>query len=72
LRPQLFFFFCQCGKSAFARISKAWTPTNQSIPHNVARRLVTRDGETPVVRALSIDMNFGASDLQYVFVLFFA
>ncbi|KAJ3569322.1 hypothetical protein NP233_g5127 [Leucocoprinus birnbaumii] len=55
-----------CGKSAFARIAKAWVPADQSIPPSVARRLVRRDGETPQVHALSVDVNFGAeSDTKY-------
>ncbi|KXN88374.1 hypothetical protein AN958_07417 [Leucoagaricus sp. SymC.cos] len=50
-----------CGKSSFARISKAWIPTDQSIPSSVAKRLVKRDGETPVVKAVSIDLDFNAT-----------
>lgn len=55
-----------CGKSAFARISKAWIPTDQSIPPSVARRLVRRDGETPQVKAITVDVDFGAdSDARH-------
>ncbi|KAJ3573067.1 hypothetical protein NP233_g2672 [Leucocoprinus birnbaumii] len=49
-----------CGKSAFARITKMWIPADQSIPASVSRRLVRRDGETPQVKALNVDVNFGA------------
>jgi len=61
----------QCGSSPFARISKAWTPTNQSIPQNVARRLAARaaGGGTPVVRALSVDVDFGANDARYAIAI---
>ncbi|KAG5638044.1 hypothetical protein H0H81_002164 [Sphagnurus paluster] len=51
-----------CGKSAFARISRAWIPEDQSIPANVASRLVRRDGSSPQVQALALDTNFGAID----------
>ncbi|KAG7090279.1 hypothetical protein E1B28_011876 [Marasmius oreades] len=51
-----------CGKSAFARISKAWVPEDQSIPASLAKRLVRRDGAPPVVKALRIDTDFGAAD----------
>ncbi|KAJ3561090.1 hypothetical protein NP233_g10411 [Leucocoprinus birnbaumii] len=49
-----------CGKSAFARISNIYIPTNQSIPASVSRRLVTRDetGTKPQVKAISVDTDF--------------
>ncbi|KAJ7348268.1 hypothetical protein DFH08DRAFT_698175 [Mycena albidolilacea] len=51
-----------CGANAFARISKAWVPDDQSIPTSVRRGLVRRSGKVPVVKALSIDTNFEAVD----------
>ncbi|KAJ7746534.1 hypothetical protein B0H14DRAFT_2406458 [Mycena olivaceomarginata] len=51
-----------CGANAFARISKAWVPDDQSIPTSVRRGLVRRSGKVPVVKALSIDTNFDAVD----------
>ncbi|KAJ3569321.1 hypothetical protein NP233_g5126 [Leucocoprinus birnbaumii] len=49
-----------CGKSAFARISKIYVPTDQSIPASIARRLLIRGGTgtKPKVKAISIDMDF--------------
>ncbi|KAJ7474872.1 hypothetical protein FB451DRAFT_1088510 [Mycena latifolia] len=51
-----------CGSSAFARVSKAWVPEDQSIPSSIAARLVRRDGTQPQVKALSLDTNFNAVD----------
>ncbi|KAJ7476701.1 hypothetical protein FB451DRAFT_986867, partial [Mycena latifolia] len=51
-----------CGSSAFARISKAWVPDDQSIPGSVQARIVRRDGKQPVVKALALDTNFDAVD----------
>ncbi|KAJ7437978.1 hypothetical protein B0H11DRAFT_1753194 [Mycena galericulata] len=51
-----------CGASAFARISNAWVPSDQSIPASVKARVVRRSGTPPVVKALSIDTNFDAVD----------
>ncbi|KAJ7491365.1 hypothetical protein B0H11DRAFT_1007727 [Mycena galericulata] len=51
-----------CGASAFARISNAWVPADQSIPASVKARVVRRSGTPPVVKALSIDTNFDAVD----------
>ncbi|KAG7086957.1 hypothetical protein E1B28_002874 [Marasmius oreades] len=51
-----------CGKSAFARVSKAWVSEDQSIPATVAKRLVRRDGAPPVVKALRLDTDFAAAD----------
>ncbi|KAJ7719169.1 hypothetical protein B0H14DRAFT_2412305 [Mycena olivaceomarginata] len=51
-----------CGGSAFARVSKAWVPEDQSIPSSIAARLVRRDGTQPQVKALSLDTDFGAAD----------
>ncbi|GLB45261.1 putative expressed protein [Lyophyllum shimeji] len=53
-----------CGKSAFARVSRAWVPDDQSIPIDVARRLVRRQGTQPKVQALAIDTNFAAVDFS--------
>ncbi|KAF7304739.1 hypothetical protein MKEN_01188000 [Mycena kentingensis (nom. inval.)] len=49
-----------CGASAFARISRAWIPEDQSIPSDIAKRLVRRAGAPPVVKALAIDTNWDA------------
>ncbi|KAJ2912665.1 hypothetical protein MD484_g7761, partial [Candolleomyces efflorescens] len=52
----------RCGENAFAHISRAWVPADQSIPEQIARRLVRRDGVTPEVKALHIDTDFAAAD----------
>ncbi|KAF7325638.1 hypothetical protein MKEN_00413600 [Mycena kentingensis (nom. inval.)] len=49
-----------CGKSAFARVSKAWVPEDQSIPTDIAKRLVRRAGVPPIVKALRLDTNWEA------------
>ncbi|TFK26040.1 hypothetical protein FA15DRAFT_589233 [Coprinopsis marcescibilis] len=51
-----------CGSNAFAHISRAWDPEDQSIPSSIAKRLVRRDGEAPQVRALRIDTDFAKVD----------
>ncbi|KAJ7166831.1 hypothetical protein C8R46DRAFT_1351084 [Mycena filopes] len=51
-----------CGASAFARISDAWVPADQSIPASIQARIVRRDGTPPVVKALALDVNFSAVD----------
>ncbi|KAF8988454.1 hypothetical protein BDQ17DRAFT_1257650 [Cyathus striatus] len=51
-----------CGKGAFARVAKAWTPADQSIPSSISRRIVRRDGVQPQVQALTLDTNFSAAD----------
>lgn len=51
-----------CGSNAFAHISRAWVPEDQSIPQNIAKRLVRRDGVEPEVKALRLDTNFAAAD----------
>ncbi|KAF8073317.1 hypothetical protein FPV67DRAFT_1409522 [Lyophyllum atratum] len=51
-----------CGKSAFARISKAWVPKDQSVPKDVAHSLIRRQGVQPKVQALALDTNFAAVD----------
>lgn len=48
-----------CGKSAFARVAKAWTPEDQSLPASIAKRLVHRDIQ-PEVKALTLDTDFEA------------
>ncbi|THU98958.1 hypothetical protein K435DRAFT_795246 [Dendrothele bispora CBS 962.96] len=49
-----------CGKSAFARVAKAWIPDDQSIPSNIAARVVRRDGNAPQVKALALDTDFSS------------
>ncbi|KAG5640821.1 hypothetical protein DXG03_006893 [Asterophora parasitica] len=51
-----------CGKSAFARVSRAWVPEDQSIPQDIARRLVKRQDAVPEVKALALDTDFDAID----------
>ncbi|KAF5376725.1 hypothetical protein D9615_007807 [Tricholomella constricta] len=51
-----------CGKSAFARVARAWVPKDQSLPADVARRIVRRSGVQPLVMALTLDTNFAAMD----------
>lgn len=51
-----------CGKNAFARISRAWVPEDQSIPASIAGKIVRRDGSQPEVKALALDTNFEAVD----------
>ncbi|KAJ7479627.1 hypothetical protein FB451DRAFT_1448692 [Mycena latifolia] len=53
-----------CGANAFARVSKAWVPDDQSIPASITARLVRRDGKPPVVKALAIDTDFDQVDWQ--------
>ncbi|KDR73200.1 hypothetical protein GALMADRAFT_212663 [Galerina marginata CBS 339.88] len=49
-----------CGKSAFAVITKAWTPQDQTIPANVASSLTRRDGAQPDVKGLHLDTSFSS------------
>ncbi|KAG5641231.1 hypothetical protein DXG03_005688 [Asterophora parasitica] len=49
-----------CGKSAFARVAKTWVPKDQTIPADVAPRIVRRSGAQPLVVALTLDTNFAA------------
>ncbi|KAG7441408.1 uncharacterized protein BT62DRAFT_937177 [Guyanagaster necrorhizus] len=49
-----------CGENAFARVARAWDPEDQSLPSDVAARVVRRDGTTPPVKALALDTNFAA------------
>ncbi|PBK81699.1 hypothetical protein ARMGADRAFT_1020065 [Armillaria gallica] len=51
-----------CGQNAFARVARAWDPEDQSLPSNVAARVVRRDGTTPPVKALALDVNFAATN----------
>ncbi|KAF9256761.1 hypothetical protein L218DRAFT_1022795 [Marasmius fiardii PR-910] len=51
-----------CGKSAFAHITKAWDSEDQSIPETLARRIIRRGGTPPIVKALHLDTNFTAAD----------
>ncbi|KAJ7680190.1 hypothetical protein B0H14DRAFT_3062513 [Mycena olivaceomarginata] len=55
-----------CGANAFARVSKFWVPDDQSIPSLIKTRLIRRDGNPPVVKALAIDTNFDAVDWSKV------
>ncbi|KAI5116443.1 hypothetical protein M0805_008630 [Coniferiporia weirii] len=47
----------ECGTGPFARVANAWVPEDQAIPAGMRSRLLRR-GVTPVVYALSIDMDF--------------
>ncbi|KAK0220849.1 hypothetical protein EDD85DRAFT_863679 [Armillaria nabsnona] len=51
-----------CGQNAFARVARAWDPEDQSLPSDVAARVVRRDGTTPPVKALALDTNFAATN----------
>lgn len=51
-----------CGQNAFARVASAWDPEDQSLPSDVAARVVRRDGTTPPVKALALDVNFAATN----------
>lgn len=53
----------QCHKSPFARVSKAWVHADQSIPDNIQKRIVRRDGAPPPqVKGLSLDTKFSNID----------
>ncbi|RXW20042.1 hypothetical protein EST38_g5798 [Candolleomyces aberdarensis] len=56
----------RCGQNAFAHISRAWVPEDQSIPENIARRLVRRGGVQPEVKALHIDTDFASADTSQI------
>ena len=58
----------QCGKGPFARVARAWTPEDQSIPNPVVARLRRRDGTIPTVRALSLDTQFNRTSDMCVYV----
>ncbi|KAJ2912659.1 hypothetical protein MD484_g7751, partial [Candolleomyces efflorescens] len=60
-----------CGKNAFAHISRAWVPKDQSIPARVASRLNKRDA-LPEVQALHIDADFAAVDTSKIGTVHFA
>ncbi|KAF7319637.1 hypothetical protein HMN09_00304100 [Mycena chlorophos] len=51
-----------CGPNAFARISSASIPTNQTIPASVEGKLSRRNGWRPQVKSLTLDTNFAAVD----------
>ncbi|KAF7378215.1 hypothetical protein MSAN_00246200 [Mycena sanguinolenta] len=51
-----------CGKGPFARVQKSWIPADQSMPADIAARIVRRDGSQPQVQALTLDTNFTAVD----------
>ncbi|KAF9033963.1 hypothetical protein BDZ89DRAFT_1062728 [Hymenopellis radicata] len=46
-----------CGSNAFARVAKAWTPTDQTVPTRLARR-----ADPQAVRALTLDTDFASAD----------
>jgi len=47
-----------CGKMPFAMIAKSWVHANQSIPASMKSKIARRDGATPTVQGLSVDMEF--------------
>ncbi|THU98960.1 hypothetical protein K435DRAFT_964635 [Dendrothele bispora CBS 962.96] len=44
-----------CGRSSFARVTKAWTPADQSVPPSIAPQVVKRDASAPLVHAVTLD-----------------
>ncbi|KAF4610324.1 hypothetical protein D9613_010280 [Agrocybe pediades] len=50
-----------CGKSAFAVVTKAYTPQDQSIPSNVSASITRRDGSQPKVHGLQLSTNFASA-----------
>ncbi|EJD01945.1 uncharacterized protein FOMMEDRAFT_168526 [Fomitiporia mediterranea MF3/22] len=50
-----------CGRTPFARVSRAWISEDQVIPAHVRSKLKKRDGNLPPVHALSLDTDFGKS-----------
>ncbi|KAH8810481.1 hypothetical protein DL96DRAFT_1685532 [Flagelloscypha sp. PMI_526] len=51
-----------CGQNAFGRIGRAWISEDQTVPQDIARRLVRRAGAPPQVRGVAIDTDFAAID----------
>ncbi|KAK7457182.1 hypothetical protein VKT23_010481 [Stygiomarasmius scandens] len=51
-----------CGRSAFARVARSWVPDDQSIPSNIAARVVRRDGSSSQVKALALDTDFSSGN----------
>ncbi|KAF7292106.1 hypothetical protein MIND_01237300 [Mycena indigotica] len=50
-----------CGKGPFARIARAWVPTDQSIPSSIAARIARRQEDAqPQVKALRFDTDFSS------------
>ncbi|KAF4602956.1 hypothetical protein EYR38_003360 [Pleurotus pulmonarius] len=49
-----------CGRGPFAYISKAWTPEDWSISSDVRSRIVRRDGQALLIRALRINTDLGS------------
>ncbi|KLO13395.1 hypothetical protein SCHPADRAFT_366949 [Schizopora paradoxa] len=47
-----------CGQGPFARVSKHWTPNNQSLPTSAASKFRRSDGTIPQIHMLDIDANF--------------
>ncbi|KAF9563481.1 hypothetical protein CPC08DRAFT_705969 [Agrocybe pediades] len=50
-----------CGKSAFAVVTKAYTPQDQSIPSNVSASITRRDGSQPKVHGLQLSTSFASA-----------
>ncbi|KAG2004239.1 hypothetical protein CC2G_002816 [Coprinopsis cinerea AmutBmut pab1-1] len=61
-----------CGSNAFAHVSRAWVPEDQSIPEHISKRLVRRNGVQPEVKALHLDTDFGALDTARIGTVYFA
>ena len=54
----------QCGQGPFARVSKYWTPNNQS--DSATSKFKRSDGTTPQIHMLEIDANFTQSSSKSV------
>ncbi|TDL21135.1 hypothetical protein BD410DRAFT_840835 [Rickenella mellea] len=51
-----------CLKVPFARVARAWVPSDQSIPMSIAHRIMRRqNGDIPQVQALTLDTNWTAA-----------
>ncbi|KAF8961154.1 hypothetical protein BDZ97DRAFT_1226986 [Flammula alnicola] len=51
-----------CGKSAFAVVTRAYLPQDQSIPSNVSSALARRAGSNTTVQGLQLSTNFSSVD----------
>ena len=56
----------QCGKNAFAIVTKAALAEDQSIPASMISSLTRRDGTLPTVHALHIDTSMEGAESLYV------